>query len=44
MLFRSGAGFVVAVAGEIMLMPGLSKVPSAEHIDIDGNGKITGLS
>ncbi len=43
-IYKGGAGFVVAVAGEIMLMPGLSKVPSAEHIDIDGNGKITGLS
>ena len=41
---RGGAGFVVAVAGAIMLMPGLGKVPCAEHIDIDANGKITGLS
>lgn len=42
--YRGGAGFIVAIAGSIMLMPGLGKVPSAEHIDIDGNGKITGLS
>ncbi len=43
-VFKGGAGFVVAIAGSIMLMPGLGKVPAAEHIDIDGNGKITGLS
>lgn len=42
--YRGGAGFIVAIAGNIMLMPGLGKVPGAEHIDIDGNGKITGLS
>ena len=42
--YRGGAGFVVAIAGSIMLMPGLGKVPCAEHIDIDKNGKITGLS
>ncbi len=41
---RGGAGFVVAIAGAVMLMPGLGKVPCAEHIDIDSNGKITGLS
>ena len=39
----SGAGFIVVVAGNIMTMPGLPKVPSAEHIDIDGDGRITGL-
>lgn len=43
-IYKGGAGFIVAVAGEIMLMPGLPKVPCAEHIDIDGNGVITGLS
>lgn len=43
-IYKGGAEFIVAVAGEIMLMPGLGKVPSAEHIDIDENGKITGLS
>ncbi len=41
---RGGAGFIVAVAGSIMLMPGLGKVPCAEHIDIDEQGNITGLS
>ena len=39
----SGAGFVVAKTGDIMTMPGLPKVPSAEKIDIDENGRITGL-
>lgn len=43
-IYKGGAGFIVAVAGEIMLMPGLPKTPCAEHIDIDGDGKITGLS
>lgn len=43
-IYKGGANFIVAVAGSIMLMPGLGKVPCAEHIDIDGNGKITGLS
>ncbi len=38
-----GAGFVVALAGDIMTMPGLPKRPSAENIDIDDNGNITGL-
>ncbi|MGN1104210.1 MAG: formate--tetrahydrofolate ligase [Candidatus Coproplasma sp.] len=41
---RGGAGFIVAIAGSIMLMPGLGKVPCAEHIDIDSQGNITGLS
>jgi formate--tetrahydrofolate ligase len=39
----AGAGFVVALAGDIMTMPGLPKVPAAESIDVDGNGKISGL-
>ena len=39
----AGAGFIVALTGDIMTMPGLPKVPSAERIDIDENGKITGL-
>ena len=39
----NGAGFIVAIAGEIMTMPGLPKVPAAERIDIDNDGKITGL-
>ncbi len=43
-IYKGGAGFIVAVAGEIMLMPGLSKVPCAEHIDINEDGVITGLS
>jgi len=43
-IYKGGANFIVAVAGEIMLMPGLSKVPCAEHIDIDENGNISGLS
>ncbi|SMF95428.1 Formate-tetrahydrofolate ligase [Methylomagnum ishizawai] len=39
----SGAGFVVAIAGDMMTMPGLPKIPAAEHIDVDGNGRISGL-
>ena len=39
----AGAGFIVALAGDIMTMPGLPKVPSAENIDIDKNGNILGL-
>lgn len=39
----AGAGFIVALTGEIMTMPGLPKVPSAEKIDIDEKGTITGL-
>ena len=39
----SGAGFVVVYTGDIMTMPGLPKVPAAEKIDVDANGKITGL-
>jgi len=40
----SGAGFLVPLAGEVMLMPGLSKVPNAQRIDIDEQGRISGLS
>ncbi|NLH01159.1 MAG: formate--tetrahydrofolate ligase, partial [Clostridiales bacterium] len=39
----AGAGFIVALTGDIMTMPGLPKVPAAENIDIDGNGVVTGL-
>ena len=39
----AGAGFIVALTGDIMTMPGLPKVPSAEKIDVDENGVITGL-
>lgn len=38
-----GAGFLVALAGDIMKMPGLPKVPAAEKIDVDENGSISGL-
>ncbi|MBN2621020.1 formate--tetrahydrofolate ligase, partial [candidate division WOR-3 bacterium] len=40
----SGAGFLVPLTGEVMLMPGLSRIPNAERIDIDNTGMITGLS
>ena len=40
---KAGAGFIVALAGKIMTMPGLPKVPSAESIDIDDNGEIVGI-
>ena len=39
----AGAGFLVALTGDIMTMPGLPKVPSAEKIDVDATGKISGL-
>ncbi|WP_035166233.1 formate--tetrahydrofolate ligase [Caloramator sp. ALD01] len=39
----AGAGFIVAITGSIMKMPGLPKVPAAEKIDVDENGRITGL-
>lgn len=39
----AGAGFVVAITGTVMTMPGLPKVPAAERIDVDEEGKITGL-
>ncbi len=43
MRLSAGAGFVVALSGEITTMPGLPKVPAAENIDIDENGIISGL-
>ena len=39
----AGAGFLVALTGDIMKMPGLPKVPAAEKIDVDENGVISGL-
>ena len=39
----AGAGFIVALTGDIMTMPGLPKVPAAERIDVDSTGKISGL-
>ena len=39
----SGAGFVVALAGDIMTMPGLPKMPAALNIDVDDDGVISGL-
>lgn len=41
---KTGSGFIVAIAGDMMLMPGLSKVPNAEKIDIFEDGTIIGLS
>ena len=43
MKVSAGAGFVVALSGKIMTMPGLPKIPAAESIDVDETGKITGL-
>jgi formate--tetrahydrofolate ligase len=40
----AGAGFVVALTGEIMTMPGLPRIPAAEHIDVNEAGDIVGLS
>ena len=39
----AGAGFIVALTGEVMTMPGLPKIPSAESIDVADDGKISGL-
>jgi formate--tetrahydrofolate ligase len=39
----AGAEFIVVVCGDVMTMPGLPKVPSADKIDIDENGKVVGL-
>ena len=40
---KAGAGFIVVIAGNIMTMPGLPKMPAAENIDIDKDGNIIGL-
>ncbi|EFK53957.1 formate--tetrahydrofolate ligase [Corynebacterium genitalium ATCC 33030] len=40
---RTGAGFIVALTGDVMTMPGLPKVPAANNIDVDANGTISGL-
>ena len=42
-ILKTGAGFIVVLAGKIMTMPGLPKVPAAENIDIDENGEIVGI-
>ena len=42
-ILKTGAGFIVVLAGKIMTMPGLPKVPAAESIDIDENGEIVGI-
>jgi len=42
-LLSAGAGFLVAVAGNMMLMPGLPRKPRALGIDVDGDGNITGV-
>ena len=42
-VLKSGAGFIVVLAGNIMTMPGLPKIPAAESIDIDENGEIVGI-
>ena len=42
-ILKTGAGFIVVLAGKIMTMPGLPKVPAAENIDIEENGEIVGI-
>lgn len=42
-ILKAGAGFIVAITGKIMTMPGLPKVPAAENIDINENGEIEGI-
>ena len=42
-ILRTGAGFIVALTGKIMTMPGLPRVPAAEKIDVDENGNIVGI-
>ena len=39
----AGAGFLVVLTGDVLTMPGLPGVPAAEQIDVDDNGKISGL-
>ena len=43
MTVSAGAGFLVALTGSVLTMPGLPKVPAAENIDVDDDGRITGL-
>ena len=43
MKVSAGAGFIVVLTGDVMTMPGLPKVPAAEKVDVDANGKISGL-
>ncbi len=40
---RNGSGFIVAVSGDVMLMPGLPKVPASEHMELNADGSISGL-
>jgi formate--tetrahydrofolate ligase len=42
--FAVGAGFIIPILGDMMRMPGLPPIPASEHMDIDNNGVITGLS
>ena len=42
-ILKTGCGFIVVLAGTIMTMPGLPKIPAAENIDIDENGNIVGI-
>lgn len=42
--FAAGAGFIIPILGDMMRMPGLPAVPASEHMDIDNEGKISGLS
>ena len=42
-ILKTGAGFIVVLAGKIMTMPGLPKIPAAEKIDIDKDGEIVGI-
>ncbi len=42
--FAAGAGFIIPILGDMMRMPGLPAMPASEHMDIDNNGKISGLS